>query len=100
MAKRKRSEIEDSNLRALGFQLKIIREANQVSQKVLAKHAGVSREHIARLEKGVYAPTFRTVLAICNVLHCKLGIFLDAQIINDKNDAKNGTTERELFPTE
>ncbi|MBM7052295.1 MULTISPECIES: helix-turn-helix transcriptional regulator [unclassified Rothia (in: high G+C Gram-positive bacteria)] len=44
------------------------RRWNELSQAELAEQAGVSRQTIANIEKGNYAPSVYLALSICRVL--------------------------------
>jgi transcriptional regulator with XRE-family HTH domain len=81
----------------MGIQIKLLRKANDMSQKQLAKITGMSREQISRIESGEHVPTMLNMVKICNALNAKLAIVFDANVINEKNSIKNGTAERELF---
>jgi XRE family transcriptional regulator, regulator of sulfur utilization len=89
------SETESPN--GMGIQIKLLRKANDMSQKQLAKITGMSREQISRIESGEHVPTMLNMVKICNALNAKLAIVFDANVINEKNSIKNGTAERELF---
>lgn len=48
--------------------LKVARAENNMSQEVLARKAGVTRQTISSIETGQYCPSARLGLIICNIL--------------------------------
>jgi transcriptional regulator with XRE-family HTH domain len=87
-----------AGLKDVGIQIKLLRKANEMSQKQLAKETGLSREQISRIESGDHTPTMLNMVRICTTLNARLAIVFDANVINDKNEIKDGTAERNLFP--
>jgi len=53
----------------VNIKLKLARIEKGFSQAALAKAAKVSRQTIGLIEKGVYNPTIKLCLAICDVLN-------------------------------
>lgn len=52
----------------LGSQVKVFRDMRELSQIELADRIGVSKETIGKIERGVAAPSFRTLDKICREL--------------------------------
>jgi transcriptional regulator with XRE-family HTH domain len=65
-----------ASLRALGAEIRAIREARSLSQERLADLAGLHRNFIGLIERGQRNPTYLTLLAISN----KLGVPLSKLI--------------------
>lgn len=55
-----------NNIRRLRF------ENNEMTQKVLAERADVSRQTIVAVEKGNYSPSLELAFKIANVFSCSL----------------------------
>ena len=55
----------------LGNNLKKIRSEKNLSQTQLAKLAGVSRNTITSIENGLFCPTAKLALVLCNALEKK-----------------------------
>lgn len=88
---------ENAGPNDLGIQVKLLRKANDITQKQLAKKVEMSRVQISRIESGEHIPTMPNMIKICTALNARLAIVLDANVINEKVEAKNGTTENALF---
>jgi transcriptional regulator with XRE-family HTH domain len=54
------------------MRLKALRETKGLSQAAVAKDAGISREHLARLEAGRYDPSVGTLERIARALGVSL----------------------------
>jgi transcriptional regulator with XRE-family HTH domain len=65
-----------ASLRALGAQIRALREAKGLSQERLADLAGLHRNFIGLIERGQRNPTLLTLIAISS----KLGLTLSALI--------------------
>jgi transcriptional regulator with XRE-family HTH domain len=65
-----------ASLRALGAQIRSLREAKGLSQERLADLAGLHRNFIGLIERGQRNPTFLTLIAISS----KLGMSLSALV--------------------
>ena len=59
-------------LKALGRQIKKIREEKGLSAAEFGRRAFIERSHIARLETGGANPTATTLITICNALEIQL----------------------------
>jgi transcriptional regulator with XRE-family HTH domain len=55
-------------LRALGPDLRSLREARKLSQKELGALAGIEQPHISAIEQGKRLPGLRTLLMLCEAL--------------------------------
>jgi putative transcriptional regulator len=51
------------------IKLKVARTEKNLSQAALAKTVKVSRQTIGLIERGVYNPTIKLCIAICNALN-------------------------------
>jgi transcriptional regulator with XRE-family HTH domain len=65
-----------ASLRALGAQIRALREARGLSQERLADLAGLHRNFIGLIERGQRNPTFLTLIAVSS----KLGLTLSALV--------------------
>jgi transcriptional regulator with XRE-family HTH domain len=65
-----------ASLRALGAQIRALREAKGLSQERLADLAGLHRNFIGLIERGQRNPTFLTLIAVSS----KLGLTLSALV--------------------
>lgn len=50
--------------------IKEFRKSNEMTQKELAKAAGVSRQSINAIEKGKYIPSLPLALRLRSIFHC------------------------------
>jgi transcriptional regulator with XRE-family HTH domain len=57
--------------------LRQLRDDRGLSQRALAKKAGISREYLARLETGRQDPTLSTLEKIAKALKVKVGAIVD-----------------------
>jgi transcriptional regulator with XRE-family HTH domain len=57
----------------LAMKLKQFRAARGMTQEVLAKKAGLTQVHIARLESGNHDPTLGTLQRLAKALKVKMG---------------------------
>lgn len=58
-----------------GGRLRELREAKGLTQKELAERTGVTKDGIAKLERGERGPTWETVIALCQTLDVDVGQF-------------------------
>jgi transcriptional regulator with XRE-family HTH domain len=58
--------------RQIGMKLRMLRGAKRISQAALAKKAGLSREHLNRLEAGRYDPAVGVVQRLAKALGVSL----------------------------
>ncbi len=66
-----------ASLRALGAQIRALREAKGLSQERLADLAGLHRNFIGLIERGQRNPTFLTLIAISNKLGLPLSTLVE-----------------------
>ena len=59
------------------MKLKSLRLKRGMTQKALAKKAGLSREHVARLEAGQHDPPLSTLIRLAKALKVKVGELLE-----------------------
>ena len=85
--------VDDISTR-LAANLKLLREASQLSQKALAEQSGVPRPTIAHLESGQANPTLSVALKVARAL----GIPLDDLV--DKGEAPIRVLSPKTLPTE
>ena len=65
------------SLRALGAQIRALREAKGLSQERLADLAGLHRNFIGLIERGQRNPTFLSLVAISTKLGLPLSMLLE-----------------------
>lgn len=53
-----------------GRRLKTIRTFRGLTQAELAKRIGKHEMHVSKWERGVFSPTARNIVAICDALDC------------------------------
>ncbi|WP_370978995.1 helix-turn-helix domain-containing protein [Agaribacterium sp. ZY112] len=58
----------DSRLRALGANIRKIREDSGVSQELLANSSGIERSHMGKIERGTMNLTVNTLFKIADTL--------------------------------
>lgn len=63
---------KDEFLKALGQQIKSIREKKGLSAAEFGRRAFMERSHVARLESGGTNPTSTTLKTICNALEIEM----------------------------
>jgi len=62
---------------AFGQALKEFRTAAKVSQEKLGLESGYHSTYISMLERGLYSPSFRTILALAKVLKMNPSLIVD-----------------------
>jgi transcriptional regulator with XRE-family HTH domain len=62
---------------AFGRALKEFRTAAKVSQEQLGLESGYHSTYISMLERGLYSPSFRTILALAKVLKINPALVVD-----------------------
>lgn len=67
----------------LGAIIKTFRTKRGISQKDLAKYAGISANALCSIEKDKSFPSKETINAICDVLEVPVGYLLFASITDD-----------------
>lgn len=74
--------VSDSSI-ALGLRLKAIREANGLSQRELAKRAGVTNSSISMIEQGQVSPSVQSLEKVLSGLPMSLSYFFSCGIEKD-----------------
>ena len=76
----------------MGFKVKEIRLAKNISQEELSKASGVSRQTISDLESGEVVNTTTSTLAkLADALECKVGdIFCPQRLVQQTTTARGG----------
>lgn len=54
---------------AIGYRIKVAREAAGMTQEQLAEAIGRSTQFVSTIERGVAGPSIETVIRLCSVLH-------------------------------
>ena len=67
----------------IGTAIKTFRTKRGISQKDLAKYAGISTNALCSIEKDKSFPSKETINAICDVLEVSVGYLLFASITDD-----------------
>lgn len=60
-----------------GKRLKKLRRSSDLTQEALAEAVGVSTEHISRIERGIVAPSFKTIDGLASVLEVEVRVLFD-----------------------
>ena len=60
--------MSNEEAKLFGANVKKFRKAKGYTQVRLAIFAGLSEDHISQIERGVHAPSFKTILVITKVL--------------------------------
>ena len=63
--------------RQMGKTLRRLRTAKGLSQAMLAKRVGLSREYVNKIEAGKYDPPLSTINALAKALGVKVGRLLE-----------------------
>lgn len=60
---------EDKNLdKKIGKNIKRIRNDRKITQKELAEALGIIEQTVSKIERGIFSPSFSTLLKICEIL--------------------------------
>lgn len=60
---------EEKNLdKKIGKNIKRIRNVRKITQKELAESLGIIEQTVSKIERGVFSPSFATLLRICEIL--------------------------------
>ena len=70
--------------KAVGIQIRLLRERHSLSQEALAALAGISRTHLAQIESGNVSPTLRTLRKVSFELSVHV-----SEIIFDAEESQN-----------
>jgi transcriptional regulator with XRE-family HTH domain len=74
----------------LGLQIRVARQAKQLSQLALSSKTSVSREQISNIERGISAPAVNIVTDIAAALGCTFqiqGIQIGAPVVGHRLEA-------------
>ena len=63
----------------IGLRIKAIRQANKITQEILAEKCNLSTEAISNIERGINYPHFDNLVLIAKALNCKLSDILDIE---------------------
>lgn len=72
--------VDEMDKRDLGQRVKSLREQNNLTQKELAKSAGITRNYISSIETGRYSPSLETLQKIANALEVTVLNILDNRV--------------------
>ncbi len=67
-----RDEQKEIILRSIGKRIQEYRQRIGLSQEQVAERAGISQNHVSRLEQGTHDPHFYTILQVAKVLNIPL----------------------------
>lgn len=67
-----RDEQKEIILRSIGKRIQEYRQRIGLSQEQVAERAGISQNHVSRLEQGKHDPHFYTILQVAKVLNIPL----------------------------
>jgi len=81
----------DELLTDLGHRIRSTRELRGLSQEKLAEYAGINNSFLSQVERGLKAPSFRTLHAIAAGLEITLG-----QLFADEEATISAVVEREV----
>jgi transcriptional regulator with XRE-family HTH domain len=69
----------------LGYRLKVLREAFGLSQRELAKRAGITNSNISMIEQGQISPSVQSLTKILDVFPVSLAEFFSNNLISDRS---------------
>ena len=70
------------DLKSIGQQIKLAREAAHITQEQLAETVGCTVQHISAIERGVKTPSLETFLMIANTIGVSADLLLQDVLIN------------------
>ncbi len=76
---------KDSTNLALGRKLRILREAFGLSQRELAKRAGITNSNISMIEQGYISPSVQSLSKILDAIPISLAEFFSSHLISDQS---------------
>jgi len=74
---RLREEPEEIRMRFIGARVRAERQLRNLTQDELARHSGIARANIARLEAGTHMPAIPTLKRVANALGVKVATLLE-----------------------
>lgn len=81
---------EEKNLdKKIGKNIKRIRNDRKITQKELAESLGIIEQTVSKIERGVFSPSFATLLKICEILETTPN-----ELLLEDSDWKDWKTEQ------
>ena len=78
---------EEKCLLRLGSNIKILRNASQITQAELARRIGISQTHLCNIENGRVAVNLRLLMRAANLFKCKLDDIISGTFPNEEERA-------------
>lgn len=73
----------------IGIRILQKRKENGLSQEELSEKLGISKNHLSSIERGIYIPTTKLVIELCNVLGETPDYYLIGKITKEANEILN-----------
>lgn len=73
----------------IGIRILQKRKENGLSQEELSEKLGISKNHLSSIERGIYIPTTKLVIELCNVLGETPDYYLIGKITKEANETLN-----------
>lgn len=70
----------------IGIRILQKRKENGLSQEELSEKIGISKNHLSSIERGIYTPTTKLVIELCNVLGETPDYYLIGKITKEANE--------------
>lgn len=70
----------------IGIRILQKRKENGFSQEELSEKIGISKNHLSSIERGIYTPTTKLIIELCNVLGETPDYYLIGKITNEANE--------------
>ena len=80
------------DLREIGNRIQKYRLEKKMTQEQVSEITGISQKHLSRIERGIHAPNFNTVIAIAKALNISI-----SSLAADYNDSNDESTLEEIL---
>ncbi len=87
----------DLDFKAIGLKIKERRQAQGITQEMVANHLDVNPSHISNIECGRANPSLTALIKIANLLQCSVDYFISGEYTFKADSAKELTLDNKIM---
>ena len=87
----------DLDFKAIGLKIKVRRQAQGITQEMVANHLDVNPSHISNIECGRANPSLTALIKIANLLQCSVDCFISGEYTFKADSGKELTLDNKIM---
>lgn len=87
----------DLDFKAIGLKIKERRQAQGITQEMVANHLDVNPSHISNIECGRANPSLTALIKIANLLQCSVDYFISGEYTFKADSSKELTLDNKIM---